>query len=74
MRVRYFCTQWLPTVVPAALAYPEVIPSEHHEATLYGPGGLTTRLRSVIEAVAHGRSPAAGLRRSMARSRSGWFG
>ncbi len=38
-------------VVPAALAYPEVIAVQYHDVALYGAGELTNRLRATIEAV-----------------------
>jgi len=54
-------------VLPAALAYPEVIPEEFHQVSLYEPGDLTRRLRETIGAVATGREAIAGLALSMAR-------
>ncbi len=54
-------------VVPAGLAYPEVIPASFHEATLYEPGGLTGRLRETIQALARGDDAVAGLANSMMR-------
>lgn len=54
-------------VVPAGLAYPEVIPPRFHEAALYEPGGLTRRLRETVQAVARGSDAIAGLADSMMR-------
>ncbi len=54
-------------VVPAGLAYPEVIAPQHHGVTLYGPGDLTDRLRSTIQNVGLGHDSIAGLRESMDR-------
>ena len=54
-------------VVPAALAYPEVVPSEFHGSCLYEPGGLGVRLREVLGRIAAGEASPVGLAESMAR-------
>ena len=54
-------------VVPDALAYPDVIPAEFHDASLYGPGDLGTHLREVLGLVAKGASAPEGLATSMRR-------
>ncbi|MEM8705816.1 MAG: DUF3524 domain-containing protein [Actinomycetota bacterium] len=53
-------------VLPDALAYPEVIPADHHAACLYPAGGLGRRLGEVIEAVAAGATAPTGLASAMA--------
>lgn len=54
-------------VVPDALAYPEVIPTEFHASCLYERGGLGTRLREVLGRVTAGEPSPVGLAASMAR-------
>jgi len=54
-------------VLPNSLAYPEVIPSQYHEAVLYEPGGLTEALRRTIEELDELRVATSGLAESMSR-------
>ena len=54
-------------VVPAALAYPEVIPPVFHADCLYPPGGLGSHLRDVLARVTAGAVAPAGLAEAMAR-------
>ena len=54
-------------VLPAALAYPELIPEEFHQVSLYQPGDLTRRLRETIGAIGTDLEAIAGLAHSMVR-------
>ena len=54
-------------VLPASLAYPDLIPPEFHQVSLYEQGGLTRRLRQTIEAVVTGRAAIEGLADSLRR-------
>ncbi|MEO0495117.1 MAG: DUF3524 domain-containing protein, partial [Actinomycetota bacterium] len=53
-------------VLPDRLAYPEVVPSEHHAACLYSEGGLGARLATTVSAVAGGAVAPPGLATAMA--------
>ena len=52
-------------VLPAALSYPEVLPTSAHAACLYEPGGLGRLLGQVVDATSHGASAPAGLAEAM---------
>lgn len=54
-------------VLPAALAYPEVIPVEHHDAVLYRPGELRTALAAALAELDVRRVALSGLAASMER-------
>ncbi|MEE2768424.1 MAG: DUF3524 domain-containing protein [Actinomycetota bacterium] len=54
-------------VLPCRLSYPELIAERYQAVALYPDGGLTTRLREVLEDLGRWRSQVAGLAETMRR-------
>jgi len=52
-------------VLPARLSYPEVIPAQWHEGSLYPDGELRVRLEQVLKNLGTARAEVAGLREAM---------
>ena len=54
-------------VLPARQSYPEMVPGEWHDASLYTDGDLTDRLRAVLTDLPGWRTRVSGLDAAMRR-------